>query len=205
VTAEQKAGRPDTSRRRRSSEEKNAEVRASLEPLAPGQRPKAVTVATIVALVLAIGNVVAFILGDDPKPSEQGRAVSQLLVGTGILGLCAYGMWRAKYWGVLGFQTLLAIQMLVSVLALLRANSLPAVLIWLALLTGGMTLFWFLIRAMARIQMPEPPESQALRDARAQREAESGDAADAEQQEEAAEPSGEDSHKPAKDREATGE
>lgn len=164
--ADKQADQPTAPRRRKSSEEKNAEARANLEPLAPGERPKAVTIATVVCVILMVGNIIAFILGDDPKPSEQSRAYSQLAVGTGILALCAFGMWKAKYWGVLGFQTLLSIQMLVSVLALLRANSLPAVLIWLALLAGGMTMFWFLIRAMARIQMPEPPEPSKVREAR---------------------------------------
>ncbi len=153
--------------RRKTSEERNAEVRASLEPLAPGERPRAVTVAALVAAALAISNVVAYFAGAKPDGAESSNVVVQLLLATGILAVCAIGMWKAKYWAVLGFQTLLALQMLISVLALTRANSLAAVAVWTALLAGAGVLFWYLIRAMARIQMPEPPETAALREARA--------------------------------------
>jgi membrane-associated HD superfamily phosphohydrolase len=157
--------------RRKTAGEKNAEVRASLEPLAPGERPRAVTVAAIAAAVLAVGNVVAYFAGAKPENAESANVAVQLLLATGILAVCAIGMWKAKYWAVLGFQTLLALQMLVSVLALLRANNLAAVAVWSVLLAGAGVLFWFLIRAMARIQMPKPPETAALREAREKLEA----------------------------------
>ena len=41
--------------RRLRGEERDAAIRAQLEPLAPGERPRAITVAVIVAAVLAVG------------------------------------------------------------------------------------------------------------------------------------------------------
>ena len=38
--------------------------------------------------------------------------------------MCAVGMWRLRYWAVLGFQTLLAIGLLGFSLALVRASNL---------------------------------------------------------------------------------
>jgi hypothetical protein len=69
-------------------------------------------------------------------------------------------MWKARYWGVLGMQTLLALTLVISSLALIFANSLWAALLLVIIIAATGTLFWFLIKAMARIQMPERPGSQ---------------------------------------------
>jgi hypothetical protein len=91
---------------------------------------------------------------------SPGTEISGTLLVTGVLVLIAYGMWRARYWAVLGMETLLGITMVVSALALLTAvNAWALILVSVLLLSSG-TLFWFLIKAMARIQMPERPGSQ---------------------------------------------
>ena len=41
------------------------EIRAALEPLAPGERPRVVTIAAIVAFVFALANVAAALTGND--------------------------------------------------------------------------------------------------------------------------------------------
>jgi hypothetical protein len=69
-------------------------------------------------------------------------------------------MWRARYWAVLGMQILLGLTMVVCALALLTAINLWAFVLVLLLLSASGTLFWFLVKAMARIQMPERPGSQ---------------------------------------------
>jgi hypothetical protein len=66
-------------------------------------------------------------------------------------------MWRARYWGVLGMQALLAITILVFGLLAIKAESVLALVIAIVVLAAAGTLFWFLIKAMARIQMPERP------------------------------------------------
>jgi hypothetical protein len=73
--------------------------------------------------------------------------------------VAAGAMWQARYWAVLGFECLLAVVCLYAGLSLLLAEDVFAVLLCLALIAGSGTLFWFLIRAMARIQMPERPGS----------------------------------------------
>jgi hypothetical protein len=63
-------------------------------------------------------------------------------------------MWRARYWAVLGFQTLLLLLILTATGGLVLARSaLQAVTTGLLLAAAG-TLFWFMVKAMARIQMP---------------------------------------------------
>jgi hypothetical protein len=76
-----------------------------------------------------------------------------------ILAVAAWGLWRARYWAVLGFQAILALNIIVMALLLVRASSLAGVAIALAVVVSAGWLFWKLVRAMARIQMParRPP------------------------------------------------
>lgn len=136
------------------SRAKDDAARASLEPLEPGQRPTAVTVGAIFAGVAMVANLIALVIGYDP---DQQRNNVATLVGTVLLTSIAIGMWRARYWAVLGMQTLLLFTILLSSLALLTAVNIAAGIIAFALVAGSGTLFWFLIKAMARIQMPRPP------------------------------------------------
>jgi hypothetical protein len=76
-------------------------------------------------------------------------------VFTVLLLFMAWGLWRARYWAVLGMEALLAITMLVFALALPFASNLRAVVLSVGVLVPATALFWFLIKAMARIQMPE--------------------------------------------------
>jgi hypothetical protein len=63
-------------------------------------------------------------------------------------------MWRRAYWAVLGFQALLALSVITASLALLVASNVEAVVRSVVIIGAAGTLFWFLIRAMARLQMP---------------------------------------------------
>jgi hypothetical protein len=144
-------------RARARTEAKNQAVRDTLEPLEPGERPLAVTIASIVAMVLAIGNLLAYILNTNATGAEDQTAIPQLAFICGALALASVGMWFAKYWAVLGFQTILGLQIIVYSLAITRAERISTVLLFLVIIIGSSILFWFLIRAMARIQMPEPP------------------------------------------------
>ena len=139
-------------RTRRSSEERNAEVRAQLEPLTEGERPGAVTAGSIVAAVLAVLVVVGYASG--ARIGDEGSLAGALLLAA-ILLVAAWGMWNARYWAVLGFEALLAFQLIVAALSLLVASNAWAAILCLAVIGFGGWLFWKLIRAMARIQMPE--------------------------------------------------
>ena len=72
-----------------------------------------------------------------------------------LMGVMAYGMWRVRYWAVLGFQAVLALLLLAATLGLIGTGSLANLAGNLALIAIAGTIFYFMIRAMARIQMPE--------------------------------------------------
>ena len=137
---------------------KDEEARRALKPLAPGERPTAVTVGAVVAALLALANLIAVIAGwDGGTDADAGQALAGSLLVTAVVCVVAVGMWKAKYWAVLGMQTLLAITLVISSLALISATSIVAALVLTAMIAAAGTLFWFLVKAMARIQMPERP------------------------------------------------
>ena len=145
-------GAGDVQRGYARSRQRDEEARQALAPLRPGERPAAVTVAAIVAVVLLLANVAVYLAGWEVQGNQP--TVLGLVVYSVILGAAAVGMWLRKYWAVLGFQMLLAITILINALALLRASNWQAVVFCLAVLAVCVPLFWFLIRAMARLQMP---------------------------------------------------
>lgn len=162
---EQESVEEARARRRAKSEAKDQAVRDSLEPLAPGERPGAVTVAAIVAGLMSIGNLLAFLLSKGALHAEGSR-VFQALFGCGILAAASIGMWKAKYWAVLGFQTILGLQIIILSLSLLKVNDAFVAILFLAIIVASAVLFWFLVRAMARIQMPEAADIQSLTEQR---------------------------------------
>jgi len=135
------------------SRERNEAVRAALPPLAPGERPSSVTVASAVAVLLAAGVVIGAATNHD-LAKKGGSAAGAALIA-GLLLLAAYGMWRARYWAVLGFEAFLGFQILVTALALTVASNWWAAIICVLVIGLSGWLFWKLIRAMARLQMPE--------------------------------------------------
>jgi hypothetical protein len=140
------------------SRQRDEEARRALKPLAPGERPTAVTVGAIAAALLAVANLVAVMFGwDGGTDADAAQALAGSLLVTAVVCVVAVGMWRAKYWAVLGMQTLLAITIVICSLALITATSIVAALILFVMLGAAAALFWFLVKAMARIQMPERP------------------------------------------------
>jgi hypothetical protein len=142
----------------RRYEERNAEARAKLEPLEPGERPGAVTVGAIVAAVLAVIFTVSAVLaiaGVDAGDREIKPV--PIITFAIVFWAMAIGMWQARYWAVLGFQTLLLLMMLASAFGLVVVSSVLQAVGTTLLLAGSAALFYFMIRAMARIQMPSSP------------------------------------------------
>ena len=136
------------------------QLEVALEPLRAGERPTAVTVGAVAAGVFALANLVALVADWDAAPAsgdDRGAAIAGSLLVTGLLCVVAYGMWKARYWAVLGMQTLLGITLIISSLALVTATSAWAAVLLVAILCAAGALFWFLVKAMARIQMPERP------------------------------------------------
>ena len=69
------------------------------------------TVGAIAAVVLAAANVIAMIAGWNSLGGDidEGRAAAFTILWSLILLVVAWGMWRSRYWAVLGMQTLLGI------------------------------------------------------------------------------------------------
>lgn len=148
-------------------EAKNRAAREQLEPLAEDERPGVVTAAAVISGALALGTVLAYALGlevgefDDfgNQTGESRPGIFPTVVSTAILGAMAYGLWRARYWAVLGFQTLLVLVIVVAALGLAQVTELWRALAFVAVLAVAGFLFYRMVKAMARIQMPErrPP------------------------------------------------
>lgn len=141
------------------SEIKNQKVRDSLVPLEPGERPTAVTVGAIFAVVVALllwGSTVVALVTDAEVNGKQVNVI-QWAALAGIFTMMAWGMWNARYWAVLGFQMMLVLLILASVLGLVIAATLLQMVSTAILAIGLSTLFFFMVKAMARIQMPDRP------------------------------------------------
>jgi hypothetical protein len=136
------------------AEERNQAAREGLEPLADGERPTVVTVGAIVAGLIAISIAAGYISGvevDGEKPRFAQAAAPAL-----IMGVMAWGMWRARYWAVLGFQLILVFLIFSAVFGLaVQASTVAQFAATLGLLAVAGTFFFFMVKAMARIQMPE--------------------------------------------------
>ena len=142
----------------RRYEERNAEARSKLEPLEPGERPRAVTAGAIVAAVLALVFTASAVLAiAGVRAGDRDIRPLPIVTFAIVFWVMTVGMWRARYWAVLGFQTLLLLMMLASAFGLVVVNSVFQAVGTTLLLLGSGALFYFLIRAMARIQMPSSP------------------------------------------------
>ncbi|HVY77752.1 MAG TPA: hypothetical protein VG898_04525 [Solirubrobacterales bacterium] len=135
------------------AEERNQAAREALEPLAEGERPRVVTVGAVVSALVAISIVVSYLAGAEVD-GEKPRFV-QALAPALLTGLMAWGMWRARYWAVLGFQLILVLLIFSAFYGLVvGASTVPQFLGTGLLLAVAGVFFYFMVKAMARIQMP---------------------------------------------------
>ncbi len=153
AAAPQAAGPPPASR----SEQRNAALRATLTPLAPGERPLVIKIASAIAVLIGAGDLVQLLLHGSfdvggTKSSSPGVVIFAL-----VMLVCAAGMWRLRYWAVLGFQAFLGVVILLFSLLLVKASNLLGLLVALAIIGGGGFLFYKLVRVLSRLQMPRPP------------------------------------------------
>jgi hypothetical protein len=135
------------------SGERDELARSALEPLDEGERPTALLVAVVVAVVLGVAVLVGALTVHDL--SSRGGSLPGALFLTAILVALALGMYRVRYWAVLGFEALLAFQILVTSLALIVAETILAAAVCLLSIGLAGWLFWKLIRVMGRIQAGE--------------------------------------------------
>jgi hypothetical protein len=139
------------------SEERNEAVRATLTPLSPGERPWPLRIAIAVALLVAVGNIVQAAIGPDVKVGGTRSSVTGSLLFSAVMLVCGIGMWRLRYWALLGFQALLGIVIIAFVFVALTANDLLRLLISLVVIVAGGALFWKLVRVLSRLQVPRYP------------------------------------------------
>ena len=142
------AGAPPPDRPERGQREEL--LRTELEPLREGERPPALLVAIAVCVLLAL----AVILGAATvhNLSRHGGSLPGGVFLAVVLLLLALGMYRGRYWAVLGFEALLAFQIIVTSLALVVASTIVAAAICVVSVGLGGWLFWKLVRVMGRIQ-----------------------------------------------------
>lgn len=135
------------------AEERNREAREALAPLGEGERPLVVTIAAAISALIAVSILAGYLAG---LHVEGGKPrLAQVLAPTLLMGVMAWGMWRARYWAVLGFQMILVLLIFSAVFGLLaQAASVAQVAATLGLLAVSGGFFYFMVRAMARIQMP---------------------------------------------------
>jgi hypothetical protein len=148
---------PPAAAPRASSEERNAAVRATLIPLAPGERPWPLKIAALIALLIGAGDLIVVIIDGQFRVGGAHTAPGGVAVFSVLMLVCAWGMWHLRYWAVLGFQAILAFVVLFFSLLLLRAENLAAVVAGVAVVGGGGYLFYKLVRVLSRLQMPRPP------------------------------------------------
>ena len=139
-------------RYRARTEAQNAAARARLEPLAPGERPWPLQLASAVALLAAVVNVVAFLAG--AKLQGGSLPVGELLPFVFVMVALAAGMWRRSAAALLVFMALLTLIIVLFSLFLIEASNLLGVIVPLLFIGGGGFLFWKLVRVLGRIQAP---------------------------------------------------
>ncbi|MFN8162441.1 MAG: hypothetical protein U0R26_01120 [Solirubrobacterales bacterium] len=136
------------------AEERNRQAREALEPLADGERPTVVTVGAVVAGLIAVSILAGYLAG--VKVNGAAPKVPQVLAPALLMGLMSWGMWRARYWAVLGFQIILVFLIFSAVFGLaVQAATVAQFAATLGLLAVAGGFFYFMVKAMARIQMPQ--------------------------------------------------
>ena len=117
--AQRMAERPTA--RRAANASSPRELRARCARSATDEHPPALIVAIVVCLLLAIGVLAGAASIHDL--SRHGGSLPGAALLAVVLALLAQGMYRQRYWAVLGFEALLAFQIIVTSLALVVAST----------------------------------------------------------------------------------
>jgi len=135
------------------AEQRNREAREALQPLGEGERPLVVTIGAAIAALIALSILAGYLAG--VKVEGEAPKLPQVLAPALLMGIMAWGMWKARYWAVLGFQLILVFLIFSAVYGLaLQAATLAQFAATLGLLAVTGSFFFFMVKAMARIQMP---------------------------------------------------
>jgi hypothetical protein len=148
---------PPTGEELTRSQRRDAEARANLKPLAPGERPTAIWLSALLAGALGLANLIAWLAGD--KIHGKHPAAAGILVFSGLMCACGVGLWRMWYGAVLGFMALLAIIGTLFSLYLVEASNALGFIVAPVIIVVAGYLFFKLVRVLSRIQMPQRPGS----------------------------------------------
>jgi len=132
-------------------------LRATLEPLAPGERPWPLIVAVVLSILTGGVQLALFLLGVKLRVAGTHAKAGPTIAFAVLMFVCAWGMWTLRYWALLGFMALLGITVVTFALALIKVSSALGFVIALAGVGIGGYLFWKLVRVLSRIQMPKYP------------------------------------------------
>ena len=110
----------------------------------------------LIALIVGVGDLVDVSSSGRHSFGGTHTAVGGVIVFSVLMVICGLGMWRMRYWAVLGFQAMLAIVILIFALLLIRASNLLGFLVPVVIIGGGGLLFFKLVRVLSRMQMPPP-------------------------------------------------
>jgi hypothetical protein len=141
------------------AEVRNQAAREALVPLAEGERPPVVTFSAVLSALIVASILITFALG--VKVNGSVPKLNTILLPVLILGILAWGMWKARYWAVVCFQIVLVFLIFTAVYGLMvEATSIGEISASVGLLVVAGVLFWMMVKAMARIQMPDrvPPQ-----------------------------------------------
>lgn len=111
-----------------------------------------VTIGALVAAGLGALNLALYLAGMEVA-GERPRLPGVFAFSTLML-VAAWGMWRVRYWAALGMQALLGLVIIVLSLTLVTVDTVWRALVLVVLIGAAGTLFWFMVKALARIQMP---------------------------------------------------
>lgn len=152
-TAERPGGRGPTSKERMEAgyaraEQRNATLRAGLEPLAPGERPPALLISIGLCALLVLRGLWLLVAGsDDTKPGF-------IVVLTAVIAYAGYGMWRQQATATLGWLVFLLVAIIGAFAGLVTFSNVAGLLLSLTVLVLASWLFYKLIRVLGRMQAP---------------------------------------------------
>jgi hypothetical protein len=136
------------------SAERDQQARAQLQPLGEHERPLPLLIAVTVAALVGAGVLVGTFTARELS-RHGGSAPGGIFIAAALFTL-AVNMYRRRHWAVLGFEALLAFQVIATSLALVVARTWVAAALCLVAIVLGGTLFWKLVRVMGRIQAGGP-------------------------------------------------
>ena len=149
------------------TEARNESAREAFEPLAEGERPGVVTAGAVISALIALSVIAGYLAGVEVRVfdaegvarGDERPPLAQVLAPAILLAIMAWGMWRARYWAVLGFQVVLLVAILAATFGLVQATRIDQAIGNTVLIAAAGTMFYLMIKALARIQMParRPP------------------------------------------------